>query len=77
MANTPKPVQKGIVKFKSIKAAAAAAGVPYITFYMRMRNGKTPSKAFHTKVRKYTKKVKVIHLLTYNPGHEGPVLQLQ
>jgi hypothetical protein len=77
MANTPKQVQKGIVKFPSIKAAAEAAGIPYMTFYMRMRNGKSASKAYHTKVRKYTKRSKVVALLTYQPGHDGPVLTLQ
>lgn len=51
-----KTVQKGAVKFNSIAAMAEKAGVTYITMYMRLRSGKTPSQAFHQKVRKYTKK---------------------
>lgn len=44
------------VKFPSIKAAAEAAGVPYMTFYMRMKAlDKSPSQAFKTPVRKYRK----------------------
>lgn len=49
-------VNKGAVKFKSIREAAASAGIPYITMYMRMRAGKTASKAYHKPVRKYTKR---------------------
>lgn len=59
MANTPVAVKKGAVTFKSIRAAAEAAGVPYMTFYQRIRAGKTPSQAAHQKVRKYTKRAVV------------------
>lgn len=41
--------------FKSIKLAAAAAGVPYMTFYMRLRMGQKASKASTKPVRKYVK----------------------
>lgn len=40
---------------KSIKMAAAAAGVDYITYYMRLRMGMSPTKAASLPVRKYTK----------------------
>jgi hypothetical protein len=43
-------------KFRSIKEAAAAAGVPYITFYMRLRSGKPVKSALKTPVRTYTRK---------------------
>lgn len=39
--------------FKSIRLAAAAAGVPYMTFYMRLRMGTKPVTAASRKVRKY------------------------
>lgn len=52
-------VQKGAVKFESIKAMAAKAGISYITMYMRLRAGKSASKAFHGKVRKYNRKVEL------------------
>lgn len=41
--------------FKSIKLAAEAAGVPYMTFYMRLRMGTKPVTAASRKVRKYQK----------------------
>lgn len=46
--------------FKSIRLAAEAAGVPYMTFYMRIRNGTgglswKAGKAFNKPVRKYVK----------------------
>lgn len=46
--------------FRSIKLAAEAAGVPYITFYMRIRNGAgglgwKAGKAFNKPVRVYNK----------------------
>lgn len=41
---------------KSIKLAAAAAGVPYMTFYMRIRMGKSVGQAMKQPVRKYVKK---------------------
>lgn len=42
--------------FKSIKLAAAAAGVPYMTFYMRIRMGTPVGQAMKKPVRKYQKK---------------------
>lgn len=44
-------------RFKSIRLAAEAAGVPYITFYLRLRMGMTVKEAMSKPVRKYTKKV--------------------
>lgn len=41
--------------FKSIRLAAEAAGVPYMTFYMRLRAGVKPVTAAKTPVRKYQK----------------------
>lgn len=41
--------------YKSIKLAAAAAGVPYMTYYMRLRMGTKPTTAASKPVRKYTK----------------------
>lgn len=41
--------------FKSIRLAAEAAGVPYITLYMRLRMGMSVNQAMKTPVRKYTK----------------------
>lgn len=41
---------------KSIKLAAAAAGVPYMTFYMRLRMGLNANTAAKKPVRKYVKK---------------------
>lgn len=43
-------------KFRSIKDAAEAAGMPYITFYMRLRFGNKPVTAAKKPVRKYVKK---------------------
>lgn len=51
-----KTVQKGAIKFKSIKAAAEAHNIPYMTLYMRVRAGMSVSQACHKKVRKYTKR---------------------
>lgn len=42
--------------FKSIRLAAEAAGVPYMTFYMRLRMGMPAQKAMKKPVRKYEKK---------------------
>lgn len=42
--------------YKSIKLAAEAAGVPYMTFYMRLRMGTPVSQAMKKPVRKYVKK---------------------
>lgn len=41
--------------FKSIKEAAKATGVPYMTLYMRLRMGTKPATAVKRPVRKYTK----------------------
>ncbi len=43
--------------YKSIKMAAEAAGVPYMTFYLRLRMGNTVAQSMNKPVRKYTKKV--------------------
>lgn len=50
--------------FKSIRLAAEAAGVPYMTFYMRIRNGTgglqwSSGKAFKKPVRVYKRKESV------------------
>lgn len=42
---------------KSIRIAAEKAGVPYMTFYMRLRMGLTPAQAANKPVRVYNKKV--------------------
>ncbi len=44
-------------KFKSVKEAALACGVPYITLYMRLRFGVKPATAVRKPVRKYNKVV--------------------
>jgi hypothetical protein len=41
--------------YRSIRLAAEAAGVPYMTFYMRLRMGKGVMKAMKQPVRKYQK----------------------
>lgn len=41
--------------YKSIRLAAEAAGVPYITLYMRLRMGMSVKQAMNTPVRKYIK----------------------
>jgi len=41
--------------FKSVRLAAEAAGVPYMTFYMRLRAGVKPVTAAKKPVRKYVK----------------------
>lgn len=43
-------------KFKSIKELADAAGVSYITMYMRLRMGTKPVTAMKKPVRQYVKK---------------------
>ncbi len=43
-------------KFKSIKQLADAAGVSYITMYMRLRMGTKPATAMKKPVRQYVKK---------------------
>jgi hypothetical protein len=42
-------------KFKSIKQLADAAGVSYITMYMRLRMGTKPATAMKKPVRAYRK----------------------
>lgn len=41
--------------YRSIKLAAAAAGMPYMTLYMRLRAGDKPATAVRKPVRKYSK----------------------
>lgn len=41
--------------FKSIRLAAEAAGMPYMTLYMRLRAGVKPVTAMKKPVRKYQK----------------------
>jgi hypothetical protein len=43
-------------QFKSIRLAAEAANMPYMTLYMRLRAGMPLAKAIKQPVRKYTKK---------------------
>ena len=42
--------------FKSIRLAAEAAGIKYITLYMRLRAGDKPAVAAKKPVRKYERK---------------------
>ncbi len=42
--------------FKSIRLAAEAAGMPYITFYQRLRAGDSAVVAMKKPVRKYNKR---------------------
>lgn len=41
--------------YRSIKLAAEAAGMPYMTLYMRLRAGDKPATAVKKPVRVYTK----------------------
>lgn len=41
--------------YKSIRMAAEAAGISYMTLYMRLRAGKPVAKAMKEKVRSYVK----------------------
>lgn len=41
--------------FKSIRLAAEASGISYMTLYMRLRAGKPVGKAMKQPVRKYQK----------------------
>lgn len=52
------PVAIGSKKkvYKSIREAAAAAGMSYITFYMRLRAGDRVYTAMKKPVRKYNRK---------------------
>lgn len=43
-------------QFKSIRLAAEAAGISYMTFYMRLRAGDKPSQAAKKPVRVYNKR---------------------
>ena len=45
--------------YKSIRLAAEAAGVPYMTFYMRLRMGMPATKAMKKPVRVYKRKESV------------------
>lgn len=45
--------------YKSIRLAAEAAGVPYMTFYMRLRMGMPAVKAMKKPVRVYKRKESV------------------
>jgi len=45
--------------YKSIRLAAEAAGVPYMTFYMRLRMGMKASTAMKKPVRVYKHKESV------------------
>lgn len=51
-----KSINKGCIKFNSIKQLAESHNIPYITLYMRIRAGMSVSQACHKKVRKYTKR---------------------
>ena len=42
--------------YRSIRLAAEAAGVPYMTYYMRLRFGNKPAEAAKKPVRKYERK---------------------
>ena len=45
--------------YKSIRLAAEAAGVPYITLYMRLRMGMNANQAMKKPVRVYKRKESV------------------
>jgi hypothetical protein len=45
--------------YKSIKLAAEASGIKYITLYMRLRAGDKPATAVSKKVRVYNRKENV------------------
>ena len=40
--------------YATIREAAKAAGITYITFYQRLKSGMTPAQAMSKPVRKYT-----------------------
>jgi hypothetical protein len=52
-------VTLGNRKYDSYAAAALAAGIPYMVFYLRLKGGWTPKEAANTPVRAYAKKRKV------------------
>lgn len=43
-------------QYSSIRLAAEAANIPYMTFYMRLRVGMKPGEAVKKPVRPYTRK---------------------
>jgi hypothetical protein len=43
-------------QYSSIRLAAEAANIPYMTFYMRLRAGMKPVEAVKKPVRSYTRK---------------------
>ena len=47
-------VRLGNVHYDSYAEVAKEAGIPYMTFYQRLRTGWTPREAASTPVRKYT-----------------------
>ncbi len=55
-----KQVNKGAIKYKSIKAMAESmskkTGIKYMTIYMRLRMGMSVSEACHKPVRAYNRK---------------------
>lgn len=56
---------KDRIKFDSVAAAAVAAGVPYMTFYMRVHKlGMSPSEASKKPVRAYRRKAVVVPVET-------------
>jgi len=61
MSNTVSMGKKKKV-FKSIRLAAEAAGVPYMTFYMRLRAGVKPVTAATKPVRPYDKSNRIARL---------------
>ena len=46
--------------YRSIKLAAKAAGVSYMTYYMRLRAGDKPATAAKKPVRKYQRKLDAV-----------------
>lgn len=50
-----KTIKVGAVTYKSLAHAAKANNVPYMTMYMRLREGWTPAQAVVRKVRPYRK----------------------
>ena len=46
--------------YRSIKLAAKAAGVSYMTYYMRLRAGDKPPTAAKKPVRKYQRKLDTV-----------------
>lgn len=42
--------------YKSVREAAKAAGITYITFYQRLKTGMSPQEAVKKPVRKYAKR---------------------